>query len=192
MKKIILVLLCFLSAVSTPSSISVDTAEISPKVLYKIELMDYIKSLEDKNSTVKNYLTYENLDLFIQNSMKYPSIIVAMSIIESGWGKYPIGNNYFGIKGKGHKKLTKEWNGTKYITITSSFQQYDSKKENIKAVVGLLHNKRYSLGSAETYKKGVIQIAKGGYATCPTYSNKILKVIKDYNLTKLDEIKSLD
>jgi len=142
------------------------------------------------SSRAKNFLTKENINLILFNCDGYPSVIIAMAIIETGWGKYAIGNNYFGIKGKGHIRKTKEWNGYKYITITDSFQKYKSKADNIRAVSNLLHyNKRYNIGAASNYKEAAHLVKNGGYATDPLYAYKLKFIIEKYELYRLDEIK---
>ena len=82
---------------------------IIEKQIYEQKIRDYILDMTIKYNNVKLFLTEETIDLVINNSDVYPSVVVAMAIIETGWGKYAIGNNYFGIKGKGHWKTTKEW-----------------------------------------------------------------------------------
>lgn len=136
------------------------------------------------------FLTISNLDTIVKNTKSYPSVVTAMAIIESGWGKYAIGgNNYFGIKGSGHYKLTKEWDGEKFITIIDSFKHFKSMTDGIKAHSTLLHNSNYNIGSAKTYMDAVNMIYKGGYATDPDYVSKITFIIKTYELHRLDELK---
>lgn len=189
MKKILVVLLCFITVTYIPSTTAEYVTKPSPEEIQNGMIEIYLNTLEVEPDRIKEYLSKENIELFVNTSKKYPSVLIAMSIIESGWGRYPIGNNYFGVKGNGHIKKTKEWDGYKYITITSEFQQYKSKEENIKAVVSLLYNKRYNIVTTSSYKEAANRIANKGYATCPTYASKVIKVIEEYNLDYLDKIK---
>ncbi|SFH86764.1 glycoside hydrolase family 73 protein [Pisciglobus halotolerans] len=91
----------------------------------------------------------------------YPSVIIAQSILESGWGKSklsgPPNNNLFGIKAeKGYKGpyvavSTKEWvkdshyeAGGYYITIIANFRKYSSYNETFKDHAEFLKHKRYT------------------------------------------------
>lgn len=138
----------------------------------------------------KDFLTADNIDMVIKHCKSYPSVVIAMAILETGWGKYAIGNNYFGIKGKGHVKRTKEWDGTKFITITSSFQYYESMAKSVEDHSRLLHGSRYNIGKAQSYQEAVKLIKLGGYATDPNYESKINFIINKYELYRLDEIKT--
>lgn len=199
MKKItLLFILIFSVFIKTPSAtIDVNVERLYKNYIlekYKGELNNYTKDVGIKytySSRAKNFLTNENLNLIIRNCESFPSVILAMAIIETGWGKYPIGNNYFGIKGKGHVRITKEWNGKSFITIKSSFKKFSSKEDNIRAVSNLLHNnKRYNLRTATDYIEAAHMVKNGGYATDPLYVFKIKFIIEKYELYRLDEIKN--
>ena len=171
----------------------IEIIKIANKLNFSKELKNYTKDIGVKykySNRAKDFLTQENLELIINNCDSYPSVIIAMAIIETGWGHYAIGNNYFGIKGKGHIRKTKEWDGNKYITITDSFQQYKSKADNIRAVSNLLNNRRYNIEAASNYKEAAHLVKKGGYATDPLYANKIKFIIEKYELYRLDDIKN--
>jgi flagellum-specific peptidoglycan hydrolase FlgJ len=159
---------------------------------YEESLAQFVNTvaIKYKNSNnVRNFLNEENIDLIIKNCESYPSVVIAMAVLETGWGRHAIGNNYFGIKGKGHKRTTKEWDGVKYITISSSFQYYDSMSEGIEAHSNLLHGSRYNIGTAKTYKEATKLIKRGGYATDPKYEQKLNFIIEKYELYKLDNLK---
>jgi beta-N-acetylglucosaminidase len=164
------------------------------ELVYNEGITNYINYVGTKyeisNSIIFNETT---IRLMLDNSKTYPSVVVAMAILETGWGKYAIGNNYFGIKGKGHRITTKEWNGKEFITIKDNFQQYNSLAESIRAHSKLLHSNLYKAGEATSYQDVIdkITLGKFKYATDPGYANKLNQIIKLYDLTQLDELKIL-
>ena len=122
------------------------------------------------------------------------SVSLAQFILESGYGKSELAqnaNNVFGMKkslsgntwsgsswdGKSvYAKETKEWDGSKYITITADFRKYDCVEKSIADhsayLLGAKNGSklRYDgLKGCADYKKAVQTIKDGGYATSPTY-----------------------
>lgn len=119
---------------------------------------------------------------------------LAQSALETGWGKSMPGNMAFGIKAdaswKGEKQLlsTKEVINGKVISTQSYFRKYQSVEHSfLDYALFLKENKRYK--KAFDYKEPLLfskEIAKAGYATDPTYLEKISKIIdiiKKKNLT---------
>lgn len=117
--------------------------------------------------------------------------------MESAYGTSELAvqaNNLFGIKqGSGWKgavysKATKEWDGSKYITITAPFRKYDT-------MVACVEDYIAKLTGMERYKNlvGCTDIAtackyirEDGWATSPTYTENLLKVVDKHNLTQYD------
>jgi flagellum-specific peptidoglycan hydrolase FlgJ len=168
------------------------SVELYKQKVYEEQLKSYVQDVGTKykySYRAKDFLTEDNIDLVIRHCESYPSVVIAMAIIETGWGKYAIGNNYFGIKGQGHIKKTKEWDGSKFITITSSFQYYESMAQSIEAHSNLLHGSRYNIGEAGSYQEAIRLIKLGGYATDPGYERKLNFIIEKYELHRLDEVK---
>lgn len=63
---------------------------------------------------------------------KYLPLVLAQSAYEGGWWSKESGrNNYFGIKGKGSKRTTKELVNGQYKTIEDSFKDYSNLEEGI-------------------------------------------------------------
>lgn len=135
-------------------------------------------------------------------------VTLAQFILESGWGMSELAqkaNNCFGMKknlsgntwkgsvwdGKSvYKKATKEYDGGEH-TIIAEFRKYPSIEDSIADhsayLTGAMNGskKRYAGLKGETdYRDAISIIAKGGYATSPTYKNQIIKLIEDYKLTK--------
>jgi len=67
---------------------------------------------------------------------KYPELVAAQWALESGWGHHTSGkNNFFGIKGKGTVRQTKEFINGKEITISDEFKDFSSPEECIQYLV---------------------------------------------------------
>lgn len=100
--------------------------------------------------------------------------------------------NLFGIKGTGTAGSV-SWDTTEYvngqaIVTNAQFASYTTYYDSIVAHAVLLLKPRY-----QKYLKDVTNIVDyahgiqdAGYATDPNYANKLLKIIYQYNLWKLD------
>ena len=129
-----------------------------------------------------------------------PRALVAQAALETGWGKRQIktgdggsAHNLFGIKATGWKgerarTATHEYtNGVKH-TETADFRAYSSPAESFADYVRLLKsNPRYQ--QALSAGKDIAGFARGlqraGYATDPTYANKIASIANGPTLGKV-------
>ncbi|MCY8915034.1 glycoside hydrolase family 73 protein [Bacillus atrophaeus] len=128
------------------------------------------------------------------------SIILGQIMLESG-GSNPGGlsglayysKNLFGIKGRGTAGSatmgTTEVYGGKTHHVNAGFAKYNSYSDSIRAHAQLLSKPRYAsklknAKSVEDYAKG---IKAGGYATDPSYVNKLLGIISSNNLHQYDD-----
>lgn len=126
-----------------------------------------------------------------------PSLTIAQAILESAWGTSTLAtqaNNLFGIKwteGCGYEyvtKQTKEYVNNQWITIDAKFRKYNSVDESILDHALLLQKARYSkVLEAKDYKKAATEVWKAGYATDPDYPQKLINLIEEYELYKIDE-----
>lgn len=142
----------------------------------------------------------ERVGKVVQNNFEeykiLPSIVIAQAILESGWGKYAIENNIFGIKagpswnGKAIIRNTKEWDGRRYITKESRFRAYDSIEDSIIDYLNLVgKSKRYEkVKEAKNYREAAKFIHDAGYATDPEYSNKLINIIESNRLYEYDNV----
>ncbi len=119
------------------------------------------------------------------------SITLSQGILESRYGLSPLaanGNNHFGIK------CHKDWTGKKQFHDDDEkgecFRVYDNADESFRDHSDFLrYRDRYKfLFEFETtdYKSWANGLKKAGYATDPGYSDKLIKYIEDYNLSKYD------
>lgn len=137
-----------------------------------------------------------------------PSICIAQSALETGWGTSPLmnkANAFFGIKwtkGCGfnaYSSATKEVYSGNSVTITAAFRAYDKLEDSVKDYYDLLTSLSYykDMVNNPDYKTAINGIDNNGddnatdglfrYATDPNYQQKIIQMIETYNLTKFDE-----
>lgn len=129
------------------------------------------------------------------------SIKLAQALLESNAGRSELArkaNNHFGIKCGG------DWNGKTYHKedddyrngrlVKSCFRVFKSVEESFVAHSEFLRNpskySRYNfLFSYEStdYKSWAHGLKKAGYATAPTYAQRLIKLIEDYELYKYDQ-----
>ena len=132
----------------------------------------------------------------MQQSKILASLTAAQALIESGRGNSqladPPNNNLFGMKGtyrgQSVSMKTQEYIGGKYITITASFRKYPSWAESIADHSALFNTLgRYAnLRGERDYRRACTNVRLDGYATSPTYSNALIRVIEQYHLDDWD------
>ncbi len=131
------------------------------------------------------------------------SIKLAQGILESGSGKSTLArkaNNHFGMKcgpawkGKEYYKEDDDYDDNGKL-IKSCFRVFDSANECYIAHSNFLTDprKRYRYGflfdlDPKDYKAWSRGLKKAGYATSPTYAEKLIKVIESYNLDRFDDM----
>jgi len=141
-------------------------------------------------------------DQYIQNFAKYAveemelykipaSIKLAQGILETGGGQSRLakeGKNHFGIKCK------ENWTG-KTMKHTDDapnecFRVYDDPRESYRDHSLFLTTRKYYVGlfklDIKDYKGWAYGLKKAGYATDPTYAQKIITVIETYHLEQYD------
>ena len=111
------------------------------------------------------------------------TIVAAQLILESGWGKHIVGNNYFGIKSDGSQPYvlarTYEWENGKYVEKICKFRKYDSLLESLIGYGNFIYgNPRYRQAIANRHNpvRYIQAIWEAGYATSPNYAEKILRI----------------
>lgn len=128
------------------------------------------------------------------------SLTIAQAILESAWGESGLTRKakaLFGIKtgsnwkGRVYNAKTQEcYDGANFTTITAGFRAYDSWEQSIedhsKLLTGLARYK--AVIGEKDYKKACRAIQAAGYATDPSYANKLIGIIEQNNLTKYDII----
>ena len=127
-----------------------------------------------------------------------PSLTIAQACKESSFGRYTVGNNYFGIK------ATKGWTGKtanartgeqtpagKTYHINADFRAYDSLEESVEDYGKVLPQDFYSAArNAKDYKEAAHEVRKAGYATGVSYDNSLINdYMEPYNLYQWDPVR---
>ena len=122
-----------------------------------------------------------------------PSITIAQAAEETGWGKYAIGNNIFGVKafsdwkGKKINARTHEFYGGTKSSEDAWFRDYDSIEDCMNDRGKVLSNSRYdAVRNATNYADAARALYTGGYATNPSYPTNLISIIKSNNLSQYD------
>lgn len=132
----------------------------------------------------------------------YPSVLIAQALHESGLltSKGASGlavkyHNWFGIKGSYKGKTTpkldtSEFIDGKWIEIKDGFRWYETDAQSFEDREDLLDSdwgrSVYSRFHQAQTVEGQTLGLQGVYATDPTYSDKLLAYIKQYNLKQYD------
>ena len=149
----------------------------------------------------QRYQTYINQyrDLAIQQMLRYnipASITLAQGLLESGAGNSELAarsNNHFGIK-------CHSWTGRKSYhdddDTQECFRAYDNVYESFEDHSVLLstqprYSSLFSLGRTD-YKGWARGLKKCGYATSPTYAQKLIGIIELYKLHEYDRATKYD
>lgn len=150
------------------------------------EQQNFINSIKDE--AINGYKEYNIL----------PSLTIAQAILESSWGKSSLStdaNNLFGIKayndwtGETYTISTKEYSNScgNYIYIDATFKAYPSTTDSVKDHNALLATDRYASVRASTnYIDACHAILDCGYATSPSYTDKLIQIIECYSLNQYD------
>lgn len=114
---------------------------------------------------------------------KFPELVAAQGALESGWYKHTSGvNNFFGLKGAGTAKETKEFVNGKWIAIIDSFIDFASVQECVNYLVERWYKdfKVYNgVNSATSREEAARMLVKEGYATDPEYANKLISLMNE-------------
>lgn len=134
------------------------------------------------------------------------SVGLAQAALESDFGTSTLAsdyNNYFGIKaGPNEPQIlltTKEFENGQWIEIKAPFRVYDTPKDCLWAHVRLLQqgttwnpSQYQSVFWAQTVEEQVKALGQSGYATDPSYTEKLKEMIDQYQLKRFDQVKEKD
>lgn len=112
------------------------------------------------------------------------SIILAVAMHESAHGNSKVArylNNHFGIKGPNDSK-----------EIRSAYKGYESVEASYRDFIDFLQRRKstqklFDLYQPHEYRKWVQGIARSGYAQSPTWSSKVIGMIRRYELNAFDK-----
>lgn len=130
-----------------------------------------------------------------------PSLVVAMAINDTGWGQSTLArqaHNYFGIKalvGSGTAgyviEETQEHLHGRTVTVRAPFRAYASLEESARDLGQFLRsNPRYARVQERhaSPREAAWALAAAGYATDPTWADKLIRLIEEYGLEELDSM----
>lgn len=127
------------------------------------------------------------------------SVTLAQAALESGWGKYAVGNNFFGIKDQPNDEWTgpytaadtSEYIGGNWIRIVSKFRKYDSPQGSFNDHASFLQNNKRYASLFKLAPTNYIDWSNGlkaaGYATAPNYGSTLINLIERYKLYQFDK-----
>jgi SOS response regulatory protein OraA/RecX len=156
----------------------------------KVEVQEFISKLSKLAIAERNK----------RDKWVLPSICIAQSALETGWGKSKLmvkANAYFGIKagkswkGKVYSSKTQEcYDGVNYTTITDTFRAYDSVEQSVSDYFDLITGSSRYVGAVNNGDalSTITAIKNGGYATSPTYIQNVMSIVKQYNLEQYDTV----
>ncbi|KRK59347.1 Exo-glucosaminidase LytG [Lentilactobacillus hilgardii] len=131
-----------------------------------------------------------------------PSVTLAQAILESNWGTSQLSNKYnnlFGVKAQSSNTKsvyldTQEYVDGRYVTVKARFEVYDSWNDSLAEHAKLLAygtkwnpDQYRDVVSANNYVQAAQGLEKDGYATDPTYTEKLISLIKNYKLYQFDD-----
>jgi len=115
---------------------------------------------------------------------KFPELVSAQWALESGFGKHISGeNNYFGLKGTGTLRNTKEYINGKWITIQDTFLDFPDLETCVHYLVERWYKDYHvykGCNNAADREEAARWLVKDGYATDPTYASKLIKVMNEH------------
>jgi hypothetical protein len=115
---------------------------------------------------------------------KFPELVAAQWACESGWGKHVSGrNNFFGLKGEGTGTKTQEFINNQWITISAEFIDFPDLMSCVMYLVDHWYKdyKKYKgCNTAATREDAARWLVKEGYATDPTYAQKLISLMDQH------------
>lgn len=114
---------------------------------------------------------------------KYPEVVAAQWALESGYGKHTSGkDNYFGLKGSGTERETKEFINGQWITIKAGFIDFPDLQTCVSYLVDRWYRdyKQFKgVNRAVSREDCARLLQEEGYATDPTYPEKLIRLMNE-------------
>lgn len=114
---------------------------------------------------------------------KFPEVVAAQWALESGYGKHTSGkNNYFGLKGSGTERETKEFINGQWVTIRAGFIDFPDLQTCVSYLVERWYRdyKTYKgVNRATSRDECARLLQKEGYATDPKYPEKLIRLMNE-------------
>lgn len=128
------------------------------------------------------------------------SISIGQAILESNWNSSDLASQYhnlYGVKADANQRSvllpTKEYENGEWVTINGRFAVYNSWQDSMHAHAKLLAHgtswnpQQYAhVLSAKDYATAAKALTQDGYATDPTYAQKLIEIINTWHLNRFD------
>ena len=119
-----------------------------------------------------------------KSGAKFPELVAAQWALESGYGQHLAGkNNIFGLKGSGGTmSTTQEYVNGEWVTIRDGFIDFPSRAACIDYLIKVWYfdYKGYKgVNNAATVEDAAYMLKAEGYATDPTYPEKLIRILKE-------------
>ena len=119
---------------------------------------------------------------------KYPELVAAQFMLESGRGKSQSGvNNYFNLQttpDDDHTEMsTEEWRGDQYVAEPGYFKNFESVDQSINYLVRLWYNDfgdYKGVDNATSAASAAKLLQKEGFATEPEYAKRLIQLMKEF------------
>jgi hypothetical protein len=126
-----------------------------------------------------------------KNDTALQSLLISQICLESGFGKHIFHNNCLGIKCHAGVECkdakTQEYINGSYASYKLAFAVYPDIASCILDYLSILSRARYKpVREAKNYVEATDQIRLCGYASSPTYTENLRKIIIKYKLYELD------
>lgn len=169
--------------------------------------------IANKKIAYSNQTQQEFIDLLVPHAQElgkeydlFPSLMIAQAALESAYGQSQLSteaNNLFGIKYSGYSSNSEigkyeipsdEFVNGKQVTLPATFRKYPTIRASLEDYAKLLANglnysPRFYAGSwrsqAGNYQTAARALT-GKYATDPSYGEKLIQVIQNWNLAQYD------
>lgn len=151
-----------------------------------------IHSQERQNQTFLDYIErYKDMAIKEMEKYKIPaSITLAQGLLESGAGRSELatkGNNHFGIKcgggWKGRRMFKDDDNKNDCFRVYSNV--LDSYEDHSRFLLRDRYKRLFDLKTTD-YKGWARGLKACGYATLPTYADRLIRIIETYQLYEYD------
>jgi flagellum-specific peptidoglycan hydrolase FlgJ len=159
-------------------------------------------SLSPSQKAFLKQVTAGAIGLHQRGSKVNPEVVIAQSILESGWGGSDLtkqANNYFGMKagtawkGKTVVMPTREFINGSWVTVDATWQAFASAEECFAEYEKFIQERTHfadALQHSSNPEEYVKALVNGDlkYATDPSYVQKIMGTVKANHLSRIVEI----
>jgi hypothetical protein len=114
---------------------------------------------------------------------KFPQVVAAQWALESGYGKHASGkNNFFGLKGEGSERETKEFINGQWVTIKAGFIDFPDLQTCVTYLVDRWYRdyQRFKgVNRASSAEECARLLVVEKYATDPAYADKLIRILRE-------------